>query len=443
MLNRIIRLVLCPAALALAGHAQADTPDSRWAAGDWGGERTRLLERGYDFSLRYTSEMASNLGGGYDQQVTARYADQFALGTHLDLQKILAWNDTEFQLLVTERSGRDLSNDRLSDPRTGQYSSVQEIWGRGQTWRLTELWISQGYFDDALNLKLGRYGVGDDFNYFSCAFQNLAFCGSQAGKWAGSVWYNLPVSQWALRAKYRFGENWFAQLGVFNENPSNLKVSNGLALNSSGTQGMLLPAELVWQPKVGDARLPGEYRVGYYYSTAKADDLYEDVDGQPQPLTGKAFKSRDSKDGWWLVAQQQVTARDGDASRGLTLFANLTLHDKATNKVRDYQQVGLTYKGPFDARPRDVLGLGVARIHTNDRLRERQRLSNAVSGVEDYDNPAYLPLQGSEYDAELFYALQLTRWLTVQPSVQFVRHPGGVEQVQNATVAGLRIAAEF
>ena len=61
-------------------------------------------------------------------------------------------------------------------------------------------------------------------------------------------------------------------------------------------------------------------------------------------LTGNDFKSRGSKHGWWVVAQQQVTSHNGDASRGLSLFANLTVHDKATNVVDNYQQLGVVYR---------------------------------------------------------------------------------------------------
>jgi porin len=50
--------------------------------GDWGGTRTELLEKGYDFTLGYTGEMGSNLHGGYDHDRTARYSDQFTFGTH-------------------------------------------------------------------------------------------------------------------------------------------------------------------------------------------------------------------------------------------------------------------------------------------------------------------------------------------------------------------------
>ncbi|KWR80664.1 porin, partial [Pseudomonas sp. PI1] len=310
----------------LAGGAHGDeafSADSKWGLGDWGGTRSELLEKGYDFKLDYVGEAAGNLHGGYNDDKTARYTDQWALGTHLDLQKILGWHGAEFQLTVTERSGNNLSNDRISDPRAGQLSSVQEVWGRGQTWRLTQMWYKQTFLDDALDIKVGQFGEGEDFNSFPCDFQNLAFCGSQVGNWVGGIWYNWPVAQWALRVKYNLSPEFFVQVGAYEQNPSNLETGNGFKLSGSGTKGAILPVELVWSPKVGG--LPGEYRLGYYYSTAKADDVYEDVNGQPQALTGNAFKSHGSKHGWWVVAQQQVTAHDGDASRGLSLFANFTV----------------------------------------------------------------------------------------------------------------------
>ncbi|MFJ4373037.1 carbohydrate porin [Pseudomonas japonica] len=409
--------------------AGAFEPSSKWMSGDWGGTRTALLEQGYDFTLDYVGEVAGNLHGGYNDDRTARYSDQFALGMKLDLEKILGWQDAEFKLAITERSGRNLSNDRISDPRAGQFSSVQEVWGRGQTWRLTQLWIKQKYFDGALDVKLGRFGEGEDFNSFPCDFQNLAFCGSQVGNWVGGIWYNWPVSQWAMRVKYNISPEFFAQVGVFEQNPSNLETGNGFKLSGSGTKGMILPVELVWAPQVNG--LPGEYRLGYYYSTAKAADIEE------------PSRSHSSKHGWWVVAQQQVTAHHGDASRGLSLFANFTVHDKATNVVDNYQQVGLVYKGAFDARPKDDIGFGVARIHVNDDVKQRAELLNAASGIDDYDNPGFVPIQRSEYNAELYYGFHVTDWLTVRPNLQYIKRPGGVDEVDNALVAGLKVQSSF
>ncbi|HEJ6251974.1 MULTISPECIES: carbohydrate porin, partial [Pseudomonas] len=98
-------------------------------------------------------------------------------------------------------------------------------------------WLKQQYFDGALDVKFGRFGEGEDFNSFPCDFQNLAFCGSQVGNWAGSIWYNWPVSQWALRVKYNFAPDWYVQVGAYEQNPSNLETGNGFKMSGSGTKG--------------------------------------------------------------------------------------------------------------------------------------------------------------------------------------------------------------
>jgi porin len=439
----VFGLTILSAATTLAGQAAADTQfdASRYALGDWGGERAKLYDKGVDLTLEYVVEAASNLRGGYNHDRTARYTDQVALGTTIDLKRFVGWDGAKFQLMVTERSGRNLANDRISDPRAGMLSSTQEVYGRGQTWRLTEMWLSQDFLDADLNVKVGRFGEGADFNSFPCDFQNNAFCGAQAANWAGSVWYNWPVSQWGLRVKYKLTPEVYAQIGAFEVNPSNLETGNGFKLSGSGTEGALIPAELVWTPNISG--LPGEYRVGYYYSSAKAPDVFDGADGQPQPISGGDFKSHGSKHGAWVVAQQQLTSRGGSIDRGLSVFFNATVHDRQTNLVDKFVQLGVVYKGPFDARPKDDFGMGVARIHVNDDVANYARLSNQVSGIDDYDNPSFVPVSHSEYDAEIYYGFAVTPWVTVRPNLQYIKSPGGVEQVDNALVAGLKLQMRF
>lgn len=442
--TRLLCQLSAAAALVLSANAMADeafSADSKWMTGDWGGERTKLIEQGIDIKADYVGEMGANLHGGYNDDKTGRYSDQFGLGVALDLQKLLGWDNTQAKIQLTNRNGQNISNDRIGDPRAGTLSSSQEVYGRGHMVRLTQLWIQHQFLDGKLDVKAGYFGEGEDFNTFPCEFQNLAFCGSQVGNWATGIWYNWPVSQWALRVKYNITPAFFVQVGAFEQNPSNLETGNGFKLSGSGTKGAILPVEAVWSPKVNG--LPGEYRLGYYYSTAKADDVYDDVNGNPQGLTGEAFKSHSSKHGWWVVAQQQVTAHGGDVNRGLSLFANFTVHDKATNVVDNYQQVGLVYKGAFDARPKDDIGFGVARIHVNDDVKKRAELLNAQSGINDYDNPGFVPLQRTEYNAELYYGFHVTNWLTVRPNLQYIKSPGGVDEVDNALVAGLKIQSSF
>ena len=415
---------------------EAFSADSKWMTGDWGGERTRLIEQGIDIKADYVGEVGANLHGGYNDDKTARYSDQFGLGVALDLQKLWGWDNTQAKIQLTNRNGQNISNDRVGDPRAGTLSSSQEVYGRGHMVRLTQLWIQHQFLDGKLDVKAGYFGEGEDFNTFPCEFQNLAFCGSQVGNWATNLWYNWPVSQAALRVKYNITPELYAQIGAYNQNPSQLEHGNGFKLSGSGTKGTVLPVELVWSPKVND--LPGEYRVGYYKSTAPADDVKVNITND-----GQDYRVRDSKHGYWFVVQQQLTSHNGDASRGLHIAANATFHDKQTNIVDNYQSLMFVYKGPFDARPKDDIGIGAARIHVNDDVKKSAELINASIGATDYSDPLYTPLRNTEYNYELNYGFHVTNWLTVRPNLQYITHPGGVDQVDNALVAGRKIQSTF
>ncbi|AZE68845.1 carbohydrate porin [Pseudomonas synxantha] len=441
--TRLICQLSAAAALVLSANAMAAdafSADSKWMTGDWGGERTKLIEQGIDIKADYVGEMGYNAHGGYNDDKTGRYSDQFGLGVALDLQKLWGWDNTQAKIQLTNRNGQNISNDRIGDPRAGTLSSSQEVYGRGHMVRLTQFWIQHQMFDNKLDVKLGYFGEGEDFNTFPCDFQNLSFCGSQVGNYV-NTWYNWPVAQAAIRVKYNITPELYAQIGAYNQNPSQLEHGNGFKLSGSGTKGTVIPVELVWSPKVNN--LPGEYRVGFYKSAADAPDVREDVNGGDAVLSGADFRTRSSKKGYWFVAQQQLTTHNGDASRGLNIAANATFHDKETNLVDNYQSLMLVYKGPFDARPKDDVGIGVARLHVNDDVKKNSELLNAANGVSDYDNPLYTPIRETEYNVELNYGFHVTNWLTVRPNLQYVVQPGGVDKVDNALVAGLKIQSTF
>ncbi|ANF82380.1 porin [Acinetobacter sp. NCu2D-2] len=405
------------AALLLANTAthaaDAFDPEGQWMLGDWNGQRTALQQKGVDFSFGYTGEMATVLDAKRSTSHGTEYADQFALGAHLDLEKIAGWKDTEAQITVTERNGRNLSN--TSDALNGHLSSVQEVWGRGQTWRLTDFWIKKKFLDQKLDVKVGRFGEGEDFNSFDCDFQNLTLCGSQVGNAVGDQWYNWPVSQWAARVKYNVTPEVYAQVGAYEYNPENLNRGKGFNLSTDGSKGAILPAEVVWTPKLGAQKLPGEYRAGYYYSTADAKIL----DGvTPLELQNET----DHHQGGWIVAKQQLTAHNGDASRGLTGFVNVTVHDAKTNEKQDTQNIGLVYKGAMDSRPKDEIAIGFGRINMNN---------------DDIEN------RGEEFDAEIYYGIHATNWLTIRPNVQYVHNVGGKNIGENAWVGGIKFSTAF
>jgi porin len=399
--------------------------------GDWGGLRTRLYQNGIDFQLGYVSETAYNADGG-DRKLT-RYADQLTLGATFDLDRLLGWSNSKFQVTITDRNGKNLS----ADANLETLQQVQEIYGRGQTWRWTQFWYDQTWLDGALDLKLGRLGVGEDFMPFSCIFQNLSFCGSLPGNIV-STWYNWPVSQWGARLKLNFAHEWYFEVGGYQINPSYLENKNAFKLNNpSGTIGALVPVELGWTPKLGVAGLPGSYRVGGWYDSSDQPDVFLAASHMPLVVSpGVPPLTRHNSAGGYAMLQQQVTAVDGNHSRGLSLFANFVQADRHTATIDQLITLGLFYTGPFNARPQDELGFAVGRTHVNSRVADGQALQNEV-GLGP------VAVQGSEYPVELYYSLYATQWLTLRPNIQHIHHPGGTSQNTDVVVLGLKAEVRF
>ncbi|MBS6033021.1 MAG: carbohydrate porin [Pantoea sp.] len=423
----------------LTGHAMAAdalSADSEWMFGDWGGYRTQLQNDGIKFDVNYTMESAANLGGGADTNTTMRYSDQWSFGTNFDLEKLLDWQDAEFQMTITNRDGQNLS-EQVADKRTGMLSSVQEVYGRGQTWRLTQFWLRKGLFNDVVDLKAGRVTVGEDFdNFDGNLFQNLALGSGQAGNWRGDRWFNWPVSQWGGRIKLNITPEVFFQVGFYNQNRANYDRGDGFRLDTSNSEGNLVPVELGWKPTLGAQKLPGNYRIGYYYSSANGDVYGSWRNG--------AYQDQDHAYGGYLLLQQQLTTQDGDVNRGLGVRVQAVMNDHKTSKTDNYQSIAFTWKGPFDARPDDEIGVGAARIHVNSDYTRSLRQQNQANGESSFDSPTYLPIQdGSEYNYEVYYNAKVTNWMSLRPNLQYVVAPGAVSEVKDAFIGGISANIAF
>ncbi|WP_213989230.1 carbohydrate porin [Sodalis sp. dw_96] len=75
------------------------------------------------------------------------------LGLNLDLDKIANIPDTQFYVGLGEREGRDITNDRIHDPKATGLTSAMEIYGGGTAWRLSQLYYEQKLMDKKLSVK--------------------------------------------------------------------------------------------------------------------------------------------------------------------------------------------------------------------------------------------------------------------------------------------------
>ena len=417
-----LSLALLPFMVAMTS-AQAESafdPQGQYLLGDWDGKRTELAQQGIKFEANILTDTAYLAEGGRNEGADPLTSAQLWLGTQLDMEKLAGWDGVTVRAVATARQGQSTSVRDLQG-NAPHMANVQGTFGRGnQDSRLSELSIEKTFKDQGLSIKAGRLGLGMDFNVMACDFASTAFCAAQMGKWQGNIWMNTPVSQWGARVKQQLNPEVAVQVGVYEFNPDNgngKAEGQGWSLDTDHADGVTIPAEVVWTPKSFVNGLPGSYRIGGMYNTA------DDIANQKDIATGEG-KNRTFAG--WLAIEQQLTST-GSGRQGLHSFANFTWHDRDTNKVDNSQQIGVKYIGLVDSQPNDILGLAVNRVHVNDRFADSRPAFNA----------------SAEYNIELNYSYNATKWLMLRPNLQYVVNPGSSNQVDNALVLGLTTRVIF
>lgn len=423
-------LALSTATLMTSSYAeQAFDLNGTTMTGDWNGTRTELAEKGIKFDGTIAVDGSYLADGGYDAHQAPTFGTQFGVGTTLDMQKLAGWNGVTVRALVTARQGESTSLRGIQDPTAPQWANSQANWGRGNSGsRLSELYIDKK-FDSGWDVRLGRMGLGTEFNTMACDFQSNAFCAAQMGKWQGKLWYNTPVSQWGGRVKYNLTPELFTQVGVFEYNPENALERHGWNLDTKNADGINILSEVVWSPEQGLNDLAGSYRLGTLYNTA------DDAKNQYDVAYAAKTVGEDRSYGGWLAFEQQLTST-GVGRQGLHSFGNFTFHDRTTTAVSDSQQLGLKYYGLFEGHPNDILGFAVNRVQINDRYRDFVNTTRTNPANVQQNNKALLN-KDAEYNLEFNYSYYPAKWLMLRPLLQYVVYPGATNQVDNALVVGL------
>jgi len=419
----------------------------RFVTGDWGGWRTQLHNWGIDLNLDYYSEMAGNVSGGKDNFSGFKkgfgeswaYADQFLLGLDLDFQKLVGWEGGSFRAYFTKRDGDSLS--AYTNPAPLQ--QYQQIFGRGQTWRISDLWFKQKFANDVVEWKVGLIPVGEEFgNFYSYPFESLAFCAGTPGNLAGFSQFNFPVSQWATDLKINVTQSWTFKIGLFAFN--NYWISNNYYLridNPGGTSGAVIPVEIDWSPKlhIFGKDLPGNWNFTAWgntnnrETTGAAKSFLGSTPGVAPGLVGPPQFTGDY--GFAASIWQQVTAPDPNRPKtGLTLFGSTTWIDPRTS-LQNFQLFGGAYYwGLWSKRPYDSCGMGFAYDRVSGNVTKAERKFIAANPNSGFG------VQTNEFIYEIFYSFDVFHGANVQPDLQYVINPGGYRAATNQVVLGVQLS---
>jgi porin len=419
--------------MADCGWARGEEP-TEGLLGDWGGLRTILVDHGVDLELSYINEAASNVRGGTRQET--QDAEQIYFGGALDLERIFALPGAKLIFSFTDRNGQSLS----VKAKLNTLLEVQEIYGEGNYLRLNQFYWDQHLFDDRVELKFGRLTGTFDFMPFSCNFQNITFCATLPSHNVVAHWIAFPGSTWAGVARVNFKSDWYVQGGVYEINPDFAEYKYRLAFGAPfGGLGKRVVAEVGWLPR--SAGPDGGYRLGAWYDDVGGNDLYFSTDGQPLVTSGGTPLQHHHESGYYAMAQQQVWAPAGSATRGVSVFMNFVETDHDITQIAQIAEIGLFWTGPLTVRPQDDLGIAFGRTRINSRVTDSEVLYNTQ--VAPILNLPPERVQHAEYPMEIYYSVNVTPAITIRPNVQFIHAPGGVDDRANVLVLGVHSSVKF
>jgi porin len=388
----MIRLPIAAIALALAAPAAAQEDGS---APD--GPPPAL-----DLAAVYTVDVGATLSGGVDRRVRA--LDNLDLVADADLDRLIGWRGATAHVYVLNNLGA-----RPNDG-AGTLQGVDNIEVGRARLRLFEAWIEQDF--GGVRALAGLYDLNSEFYANDAAGLLIAppfGIGSEVAATGPNGPSIFPSTALAIRLRADVGGG-YVQAAVLNAKASTLGDHGGV--DTRFRDGVLTIAEVG-----GGDRL--HLAAGGWTYSKRQDDLFA-LDGAGDPVRRRAY-------GLYGLAEWRLDERDAAAT---TLFLRAGFSDGRTTPFSGGFQAGVLIDRPFAARPEGQFSLGVHSAWLSRPFRAAARA--------DGERPAR-----RESAVEVTYADRLTRFLTVQPDLQYVINPGGLRSAREALVGTIRITIEI
>lgn len=426
-------------ATARANQQQVENGDAvqpEHVAGDWGGLRTQLTDRGIDLAPGYLAEAADVASGGLRHGLD--YAHQIKLQADVDGGKLMGLEGFSLHMVLVERAGRSAGADYLGD----DLFQVQEIYGGTGTAapRLVYLYGEQLLASGALDIKAGRMDVGQDFaaSPLYCQFLSLGLCPQPRSLSLDTGFSIYPNATWAARARGQAGA-FYVQAGAYQARPR-YGGPSGFDWGFSNTTGVELPAEIGWEPRFGPNRLQGHYKVGVALNTSDTRDV----------LTAANHGHRV---GWYLLADQMVARTGKSGTDGVILIGGWAHADPDSAVLGDFAFGGVVARGIVPGRSGDTVEALVSHGSVSGRVTAAQRIAAAKgqllpAGFPDAPGSfaaAAVPpdVQTGEWVVEANYGFKVRQGVTLVPDVQFIGRPAAAKTISDALVLAGRLEVNF
>ncbi len=364
----------------------------------------------FAFTASYIADALANLEGG--RRAGERYVDQLRVSAAYD-GAASGRNGLTAVVSLEHHNGSSFSGDLVGDAQV-----VSDVDLPPEAWRLYEAWAQQTLLNGRAGVKGGIVDLNNTFDVQETAalFLNSSHgIGpdlSQTGLNGPSI---NPTPALGVTAFWRPAPGWAAQLGLFDGvagDPEDLRRFVAIELSARGGALAIGQVERRW----GNAL---RLEAGAWAYTAAFDALGRfDPAGVPIRVHGNA--------GVYGLAEGRLLAGRGAQGGGLSGWVRIGSANGDINRIASYLGAGLVYTGIVPGRDKDQAGLAIARAGFGAPARRAALLGGSELG-------------DSETTLEATYRWVLTDWLSLQPDLQYVVHPGGDPALGNALVVGLRL----
>jgi porin len=406
------------------------------ALGDWGGYRTKLSKKGIEIGLSSVEEAWGNTVGGLKRGAVATGLIQLA--TAVDLEKLMQWKGASFYSRWACITGQDPGT-----TLTGDLFGVSNIAGLS-TFRNIELWGQQNFLEDKISIRAGQIVADSEFviSDYAALFINNTF------GWPAFLFLSVPnggpaypMGAPGIRVKLQPTESFSLKAAVFQGVYAQTVNTHGFYWDFNQASGLFYIGEAAYRYKC--STLPGQVKAGVWGS---ADSFVNQA---------SATTSLNGDYGIYGIIDQMIyrqpTACDksgaenknvmpsGDDKKvveppsdlGLGTFARVAFEPADRNLMTFYFDTGFNYKGLLPKRESDVFG--VAMTYGGMSSSEIETIQQSYGTAPASMNIIF----------ETTYQAQITPFLSIQPNIQYIIHPGTVQNLPNALVLGIRASVTF
>jgi len=381
--------------------------------GEWGGERTRLLERGVGFDFQYVSDSLWNI----ESQQQERFAswNRFRWTVDIDFGKLAGQHHLYFHATALWQAGGNLGAylGLLTSP-----SGMSSM----NTCRLDSWWLEKRWLSERLAVRVGQF-AGQDF--YGAQHYAASFIFEPIGYALGNLFTTLemfdPPSTPAMEVRLVPVHNLYVKSMVmaavpspFSQNPTGLVPQfNGVPVSVSEigfTPGKNASSVRAFDTVESRKGYSGLYQFGASYNPGK--------------VTTASGATQSGNYLLYWMASQALWRVDPKGAKGLDGTFAYDWSPANINRNNTMLTAGLRFNEPLPLPIHNTMSLGYV----------QNRLSQQF-GPEDM--PPWKPEHGVEFNA----LLDPLPMLLLQPVIQYYANVGA--RTGHAVVFGFRTKVEF